>query len=74
MIMLCSAGSVSEYDLLYYSGTKIALGLMCSTSNNSLGVLSDIARLAEIFVYLNFRYLVVVFYQLDHPLNRRLEC
>jgi hypothetical protein len=25
------------------------------------------------FEYLNFRYLVVVFYRLDHPLKRRLE-
>jgi hypothetical protein len=24
-------------------------------------------------VYLNFRYLVAVFYRLDHPLKRRLE-
>jgi hypothetical protein len=36
-----------------------------STPNNSLGVLSDIAPLAERFVYLNFRYLVAVFYCLD---------
>jgi hypothetical protein len=31
------------------------------------GVLSDIAPLAEIFVYLNFDYLVAIFYRLDHP-------
>jgi hypothetical protein len=41
--------------------------------NNSLGVLSGIAPLAERFVYLNFRYLLVVCYRLDHPLKRRLE-
>jgi hypothetical protein len=29
--------------------------------------------LAERFVYLNVRYLVAVFYRLDHPLKRRLE-
>jgi hypothetical protein len=52
---------------------RIALGLMCSTPNNSLGVLSGIAPLAEGFLYLNFRYLVAVFYCLDHPLKRRLE-
>jgi hypothetical protein len=43
------------------------------TPNNSLRVLSAIAPLAERFVYLNFRYFVVVFYRLDHPLKRRLE-
>jgi hypothetical protein len=46
---------------------------MCSTPHNSLRVLSGIAHLAERFVYLNFRYLVAVFYRLDHPLKRRLE-
>jgi hypothetical protein len=46
---------------------------MYSTPNNSLGVLSCIEPLAERFVYLNFRYLVAVFYRLDHPLKRRLE-
>jgi hypothetical protein len=39
------------------------------TPNNSLGVLSGIAPLAERFVYLNFRYLVAVFY----TVLRRLE-
>jgi hypothetical protein len=55
---------------------KIKDGLMlliCSTSNNSLGVLSGIAPLAERFVCLNFRYFVAVFYRLDHTLKRRLE-
>jgi hypothetical protein len=74
--------SVLEYDLACYSGMarshmlrlerveyrgiRIALGRMCSTPNNSLGVLSGIA-LAERFVYLNLRYLVAVSYCLDHP-------
>jgi hypothetical protein len=53
-----------------YRGIRIALRFMCLTPNNSLGVLSGIA---ERFVYLNFRYLVAVFYLLDHPLKRRLE-
>jgi hypothetical protein len=52
---------------------SIALGLMCLTPNHSLGVLSGIAPLAKRFVYPSLRYLVVVFYRLDHPLKRRLE-
>jgi hypothetical protein len=56
-----------------YRGIRIALGLMCSTPNNSLRVLSGIAPLGERFLYLNFRYLVAVFYCFDHPLKRRLE-
>jgi hypothetical protein len=81
--------SVLEYGSVCYSGMarthmfrmetvqyrriRIALGLMSSTLNNSLGVLNGIAPLAERFVYLNFRYLVAVFYRVDHPLKRRLE-
>jgi hypothetical protein len=80
--------SVSEYGSVCYSGMarthmlqlervqcrgiRIVLGLMCSTPNNSLGVLSGIVPLAERFVYLNFRYLVAVFYRLDHPKKRNL--
>jgi hypothetical protein len=60
-------------ERVQYRGIRIALELMCSTPNNSLGVLSGIAPLAERFLYLNFRYLVAVFYCLDHPLKRRLE-
>jgi hypothetical protein len=85
MIMLYRGlvGSVLEYGLVCYSGIarthmlrlervqyrgiRIALGLMCSTPNNSM------APLAEGFVYLNFIYLVAVFYRFDHPLKRRLE-
>jgi hypothetical protein len=60
-------------ERVQYRGIRIALGHMCSTLNNSLGVLSSMAPLAERFVYLNFRYLVVVFYHFDQPLKRRLE-
>jgi hypothetical protein len=82
-------GSVLEYGSDCYSGMarthmlrlervqdreiRIALGLLCSTPKTSLGVLSGMALLAERFMYLNFRYLVAVFYRLDHPLKRRLE-
>jgi hypothetical protein len=83
-------GFVLEYGLVYYSGMarthmqrleriqyrgiKTALGLMYLTPNNSLGVLSGRALLAERFVYLNFRYFVAFFsIDLDHSLKRRLE-
>jgi hypothetical protein len=62
-----------QLERVQYRGIKIAVGLMCSTPNNSLGVLSGIAPLAERFVYLNIRYLEAVFCRLDHPLKRKLE-
>jgi hypothetical protein len=60
-------------ETVQYRGVRIALGLMCSTPNNSLGLLGGIAPLTKRFMYLNFGYLVAVFYRLDHPLERRLE-
>jgi hypothetical protein len=60
-------------ERVMYRGIRIALGHMCSTSNNSLEVLSGKAPLAERFVYLNFIYLVVVFYRIDHPLELNLD-
>jgi hypothetical protein len=59
-------GSVCYSGMGQYRRIRIALGLMCLTPNNSLGVLSGIAPLAERFICLNFRYL-------DHVLKRRLE-
>jgi hypothetical protein len=74
---VCYAGIARTHMLrlkrVQYRGIKIALGLMCSTPNNSLGILSGIAHLAERFVYLNFTYLVSIFCRLDHPLTRRHE-
>jgi hypothetical protein len=61
------AGKGSQYRVL-----RIALGLLGSTPNNCLVVLSGIPPLAETFAYLNFRYLVTDFYRLDHPLRERL--
>jgi hypothetical protein len=55
-----------------YRALRIALGLIGSTPNNCLGVLSGIPPLAERFAYLNFRYLVAAFYRLGHPLSERL--
>jgi hypothetical protein len=40
--------------------------------NNFLGVIGGISPLVEMFAYLNFRYLVVAFYQLGHSLRERL--
>jgi hypothetical protein len=63
MLFLGVVGSVLEYGLVCYGqdsyatigrvlyrGIRILLGLMCSTPNNSLRVLSGIATLAERFV------------------------
>jgi hypothetical protein len=51
---------------------RAALGLIGSTPNNFLGVLSGIPPLAERFTYLNFRYIVAAFYRLGNPLKERL--
>jgi hypothetical protein len=75
-------GFILKYDSICFSeiartqmlrsekdrGIRIALGLMCSTPNNSMGVLNGIRPLAERFVYLNFRYLVAVFYRLEEEI------
>jgi hypothetical protein len=60
-------------ERVQYRGIRLALGLMCSTPNNSLGVLSGIPPLPERFVYLNSRYIVAVFYRLGHPLREKLS-
>jgi hypothetical protein len=58
-------------ERVQYRALRVALGLMGSTPNNCLDVLSGIPPLAEIFTYLNFRYLVADFYRLGHPLRKR---
>jgi hypothetical protein len=60
-------------EKVQYRGIRLVLGLMCSTPNNGLGVLSGIPPLSEEFVYLNSRYLVVVFDWRDHPLREKLR-
>jgi hypothetical protein len=75
-------GSVLEYgsarthmlglERVQYRALRIALGLMRSTPNNCLGVLSGIPPLAERLAYLNFRYFVAALYRLGHPLRDRL--
>jgi hypothetical protein len=55
-----------KLERLQYRGLRIALGLMQSTPNNSLGVLSGVSPLAEKCMYLNYRYLVTVFHKHGH--------
>jgi hypothetical protein len=57
-------------ERVQYQALRVALGLMRSTPNSCLGVLSGIPPLAERFAYLNFRYLVAAFCRL----GRCLEC
>jgi hypothetical protein len=57
-------------ERVQYRALRSALALMGSTPNNCMGILSGIPPLPERFVYLNFRYLVTVFYR--HPLRERL--
>jgi hypothetical protein len=61
-------------ERVHYRTLRIAFGLMGSTPNNCLGVISGIPPLAERFPFLNFRYLVAAFYRLGHRWGRRLEC
>jgi hypothetical protein len=49
------------------------MGLMGSTPNNSLGVLSGIPPLRHRLLYLKFRYLVNTFQKNGHPLHDKLE-
>jgi hypothetical protein len=49
------------------------MGLMGSTLNNSLEVLSGISPLRHRLFYLNFRYLVNTFQKKGHPLRDKLE-
>jgi hypothetical protein len=82
-------GSVPEYGSVCYTNMvktrmmglgrvqyrvlRNALGLMGSTLNNCLGVISGIPPLTERFAYLNFRCFVPAFYRLGHPFKERLR-
>jgi hypothetical protein len=63
---VCYSGITKTHMLrlerVQYRGIRLALGLMCSTPNNTLGVLSGIPPLPVRFVCLNSRYLVAVFF------------
>jgi hypothetical protein len=76
-VSVCYSGMARTHFLklerLQYRGLRIALGLIQSTPNNSLGVLSGVSALAERCMYLNYRYLVTVFHKHGHPLRERLE-
>jgi hypothetical protein len=56
-------------ERVQYRKLRIALGLMRSTTNNCLSVLSGIPPLAEGLAYLKFRYLVAAFYRLGERLR-----
>jgi hypothetical protein len=60
-------------ERVQYHEIRVALGPMCSTPNNSVGVLSGTPPLLERFVYLNSRYLAAVLYRLGHPLREKLK-
>jgi hypothetical protein len=62
-----------KLERLQYQGLWINLGLIQSTPNNSLGVLSGVSPLAERCMYLNYRYLATVFHKHGHLLRERLE-
>jgi hypothetical protein len=59
-------------ERVQYPALRVALDLNGSKPNNCLGVLSGIPPLAEVLAYLNFRYLVVDFCRLGHPLRKML--
>jgi hypothetical protein len=50
-----------KLERLQYRSLILVLGLMQSTPNNSLGVLSGVSPLAKTCMYLNYRYLVTVY-------------
>jgi hypothetical protein len=62
-----------KLERLQYRSLRITLGLIESTPNNSLGVLSGVSPLAERCMYLNYRYLVTIFHKHGHTLRERLE-
>jgi hypothetical protein len=62
-----------DLERLQYRRIKISLGLMRSTPNNSLGMLSGISSLEHRMLYLNYRYLVNTFQKVDHTLRSCLE-
>jgi hypothetical protein len=74
---VCYAGMAKIHMLLLeriqYRVLRISMGLMGSTPNNSLGVLSGIPPLRHRLFYLNFRYLVNTFQKNGHPLRDKLE-
>jgi hypothetical protein len=74
---VCFAGMARTHMLLLeriqYRALRISMGLMVSTPNNSLGVLSGIPPLRHRFFSLKFRYLVNTFQKNGHPLHDKLE-
>jgi hypothetical protein len=60
-----------KLERLRYRGLRIVLGLMQSTPNNSLGVLSGVSPLVERCMDLNYKYYVTIFYKHGHSLRER---
>jgi hypothetical protein len=52
---------------------RISMGIMGSTPNKSLGVLSGIPLLRNRMFYLNFKYLVNTFQKIRYPLRDKLD-
>jgi ribonuclease HI len=59
-----------KLERIQYRGIRIALGLMRSTPNISLGILSGIPPLEERFSYLNANFLIKIFGKFNHPLQK----
>jgi len=62
-----------KLERVQYRGIRVALGLMISTPNNSLGVLSGIPPLEERFSYLNSKFVINIFGKQNHPLQTTLQ-
>jgi hypothetical protein len=60
-------------ERIQYRALRISMGLMGSTPNNSLAVLSGIPPLQHRLFYLNYRYLANTFQENGHSLRDRLE-
>jgi hypothetical protein len=74
---VCYAGMARKHILLLecipYRALRISMGLMRSSPNNSLGVMSGIPQLRHRLFYLNFRYRVNTFQKNGHPLSNKLK-
>jgi hypothetical protein len=74
---VCYAGMGKTHMLLLeriqYRALRISMGIMGSTPNKSLGVLSGIPLLQNRMFYLNFRYLVNTFQKIRYPLRDKLD-
>jgi hypothetical protein len=56
-----------KLERIQYRGLRISLGLMQSTPNNSMEVLSGIHPIEDRFTFLNSKFLVKIFAKQNHP-------